>query len=196
MIPIVPDAMQRVIVIGTTGSGKTTLARELAQILGGAHIELDAHNFLPGWTDRPLEDMRARIAEAVMAERWVACGNYGKVRDIVWPRADTAVWLNYPLARVLWRLTRRSIVRAVTRENLWNTGNRENFFRHLRWNRGSLYYWAVTSRKRHAVLYEALFSSEPYNRIRLARLTSVAATRAWLDEARAQYIRHLPQPSG
>ncbi len=125
MLPIVPDAMQRVIVIGTTGSGKTALARELAQILGGVHIELDAHNFLPGWTDRPLEDMRARVAEAVKAERWVACGNYGKVRDIVWPRADTAVWLDYPLARVLWRMTRRSIVRAVTREPVEHRQPRE-----------------------------------------------------------------------
>ncbi|MBK9123130.1 MAG: adenylate kinase [Chloroflexi bacterium] len=179
--------MKRVIVIGSTGSGKTTLARELARLIGGVHIELDAFNFLPGWTDRPLDDMRALVADAVQAERWAACGNYGKIRDIVWPLADTAVWLDYPLPRILWRLTRRSITRAITREDLWNTGNRENFFQHLKWNKDSLYYWAITTRKRRTVQYEALFSSEPYDRIRLVRLPSVRDTQAWLQSVHAVY---------
>lgn len=179
--------MQRIIVIGSTGSGKSTLARELAHIINGVHIELDAFNFLPGWVDRPLDEMRALVADAVKAERWAACGNYGKVRDILWPLADTAVWLDYPLPRILWRITRRSLTRAITRENLWNTGNRENFLQHLQWNKDSLYYWAITTRQRRKSAFEALFATEPYDRIRLVRLKTVKATQSWLEAVRAAH---------
>jgi adenylate kinase family enzyme len=188
--------MTRVIVVGSTGAGKSTLAGELAPLIGGRHIELDAYNFLPGWVDRPLEDMRALAHDAVQAERWVACGNYGKLRDIVWPLADTAVWLDYPLARVLWRITRRSIARAISREDLWNTGNRENFVKHLQWNKDSLYYWAITTRHRRTAQYEALFASEPYRRIRLVRLKSVSATRDWMTAVRAVYGTGRPTAPG
>ncbi|GIK28801.1 MAG: adenylate kinase [Anaerolineae bacterium] len=192
MSPTVPDTLKRVIVIGSTGAGKSTLAHALAALIGGVHIELDAYNFLPGWETRPVDDMRALVADAVQAERWAACGNYGKLRDIVWPLADTAVWLDYPLPRILWRLTRRSLARSITRENLWNSGNRENFLRQLRWNTDSLYYWAITTRKRRAAQYETLFASPPYDRIHLVRLTSVRATQSWLEAVRMAY----PERSG
>lgn len=53
-------------------------------------------------------------------------GNYGRVRDLLWPRADTIVWLDYAFPLVLGRLTARTVRRAVTGEILWN-GNRETF---------------------------------------------------------------------
>ena len=88
----VPDRAFMV-VIGLSGSGKSTLAGQLAEILDCPHIELDALHWGPGWTPVPLELFRERTAQALGGEAWTTDGNYSKVRDIVWGRADTVVWL-------------------------------------------------------------------------------------------------------
>ena len=54
---------------------------------------------------------RARVAAAIARPTWVADGNYSKVRDLVWARADTVVWLDYPLPVVVARLVRRTLTR-------------------------------------------------------------------------------------
>ena len=102
----------RILVLGRTGSGKTTLARELAAELGVPHIELDALYFGPQFSTAPLSVLRERVCAAVSADRWVTDGNKSAVRDLVWPRADTIVWLDYPLVVSLWRLGRRALWRA------------------------------------------------------------------------------------
>ncbi|WP_293680788.1 hypothetical protein [uncultured Phenylobacterium sp.] len=126
----------RVSVIGTSGSGKTTFAGALARRLGVRHVDLDAINWQPGWTDLNQgdpEEFRRRVAEAVADEAWVSCGNYAKVRDILFGRATHLVWLDYPKAVVMARVLRRSFHRAWTGEELWpGTGNREDFRRWLK----------------------------------------------------------------
>src|SRR5438132_8383373 len=89
--------LRRVVVVGTSGSGKTTLAREIARRLSLPHVELDAVHWGPGWTEPPVELFRQRTQEALQGDRWVADGNYGKVRDLVWGRAEMLVWLDYAL---------------------------------------------------------------------------------------------------
>ncbi|MFC4454869.1 AAA family ATPase [Deinococcus sonorensis] len=121
MTPLTP---RRVIVTGTTGSGKTTLARAVAGKLGVPHAEQDAWNHLPGWQEAPLEQFRASVARFTAQDGWVMDGNYTKAQDIGWARADTLIWLDYPAPLVFWRLLRRTLRRGLTREELWN-GNRE-----------------------------------------------------------------------
>ena len=83
---------QRILVLGTTGSGKTTLARKLAEKLDQPHIELDALYWNPGWKVKPLENFRKEVAEAVSGDAWVIDGNYtSKVVDLIWPRAQLAI---------------------------------------------------------------------------------------------------------
>ncbi|HET7377987.1 MAG TPA: AAA family ATPase, partial [Anaerolineae bacterium] len=84
--------MDRIAVIGVTGSGKTTFARNLAQHIDGVHIELDALHWEANWIEAPDEIFRERVEQATQTERWTTDGNYSKVRDIVWGRADTIVW--------------------------------------------------------------------------------------------------------
>lgn len=112
--------LQRIVVVGTSGSGKTTLAGQLAERLGVPHVELDALNWGPDWTQRDLDEFQALLAEATKGEGWVVCGNYSRARDTLWPRADTVVWLDYPLPLIMWRLWWRTIGRFVRQEELWS----------------------------------------------------------------------------
>ena len=109
--------MERVVVVGTSCSGKTTLARQLSRVLEAPHVEMDAIHWMPGWQERPVDEVRRMAGEAAAAERWVMDGNYSAVRDIVWGRATAVVWLNYPFRVVLWRCLRRTITRAITGKN-------------------------------------------------------------------------------
>ena len=81
------------------------------------HVELDAIHWLPGWEPRPREAFRALVGEAAAQPAWVMDGNYGTVRDLLWPRATAAIWLNYPFATVMGRALRRTVKRAFTGED-------------------------------------------------------------------------------
>jgi adenylate kinase family enzyme len=93
---------QRILVVGATGSGKTTLASRLAGILGVPHVEMDALHWKPGWEHVGDEDMCNLVDVATRAEAWVLDGNYGVTREIVWPRAQAVAWLDLPLLIVFW----------------------------------------------------------------------------------------------
>ncbi|MEO8606975.1 MAG: adenylate kinase [Chloroflexota bacterium] len=168
---------QRIVVLGVTGSGKTTFAQMLAARVGYRHIEMDALHWLPHWTEKPIEAFQADIAEAVSSESWVMDGNYSKVRDIVWSRAEAIIWLDYPLPLILWRLTRRTINRILSKEVLWND-NRESFRNQFR--RDSLFVWAFQSYHKQQQTYPALFQQPEYAHISIIRLTSPQAAEDWL----------------
>nr|MBF6590244.1 hypothetical protein [Ktedonobacterales bacterium] len=102
-----PPPGQRIAVLGTSGSGKTTLAAALAHRLAVPHVELDALHWGPDWTPTPTAVLRERVAAALHGDGWVVDGNYSALRDTIWSRADTLVWLDYSLPLVLARLTRR-----------------------------------------------------------------------------------------
>ena len=79
--------VDRVVVIGTSCSGKTTFARRLAEIIDCPWTELDRLHWLPDWEPRPLDDFRRLVAEKVSQDRWVIDGNYSsKVRTSSGPR--------------------------------------------------------------------------------------------------------------
>ncbi|WP_293900172.1 hypothetical protein [Phenylobacterium sp.] len=125
----------RVTVSGTSGSGKTTFAGRLARALGARHIDLDAINWQPNWTDlhrADPEEFKRRVAAVVAEDAWVSCGNYSKVRPQILARATHAVWLDYPKWIVMTRVVRRSFGRAWSGRELWpGTGNTETFLRWL-----------------------------------------------------------------
>lgn len=115
---------QRIAVIGTGGSGKTTLARRLASTLDLPHLELDAVYHQPGWEPLADEEFRDRVEGFCAGDRWVTCGKYGTVRDLLFERTDTIICLDHHRLRQTARVWWRSLRRYVTRQELWN-GNRE-----------------------------------------------------------------------
>jgi adenylate kinase family enzyme len=156
------------------------MARRLAQGLGLRHVELDALHWEPGWTMATIEEFRRRTAEALAGEEWTADGNYSKVRDIVWGRADTLVWLDYGLPVVLWRVVSRTMRRILTREELWS-GNRESLRTSLL-SRDSIILWAMTSYRRRRREVPALLSQPEYGHLQVVHLRSVRQARRWLEE--------------
>lgn len=169
---------QRMVVTGTTGSGKTTLARQLAQHLGIPLVELDALHWEPNWTEAPQDLFRERVAQAVSGDVWVVDGNYSAIRDIVWSRARTIVWLDYSLGVIMAQLARRTVRRVFTREELWN-GNRERF-RTQFLSRDSLFLWALQTYWRRRRDFPVLFRKAEYAHLAVVRLPDPEATSEWL----------------
>jgi adenylate kinase family enzyme len=144
--------MRRVVVIGTTGSGKSRLAERLAVRTGLRVIELDALFWGRDWQGAPIELFRHRVERETRDDGWIVVGNYAQVRDLVWRPADTLIWLDLPLSLVMWRLLLRTIRRATTKEDLWGTGNRESFVRSF-FSRQSILLWALKTHRRNRDKY-------------------------------------------
>lgn len=113
--------MRRIVVVGSSGSGKTTFARRLARVLSLPYLELDSVFHRGGWNRLEGEQFRDEVARFAEGSRWVADGNYTSqgTREVLWPRADTVVWLDLPKQVVMWRVIARTLRRVVTREQLW-----------------------------------------------------------------------------
>jgi adenylate kinase family enzyme len=169
---------RRIVIIGSTGSGKTTLANRLACTLNLSHVELDALYWGPNWADTPEDEFRRRVREALSGSRWVIDGNYGQVRDITWGRATDLIWLDYSLMLIWSRLFRRALQRILQKEELWN-GNRESW-RGQFFSRDSLFLYAYTSRKRHHQTYPVLFSQPKYAHLQVEHFRSPEETASWL----------------
>jgi adenylate kinase family enzyme len=140
----------RIVVVGTTGAGKTTLASRIAVMLELPHIELDAINWQSGWRDlsrHDPEEFIRRVAEAIEAEAWVLDGNYSRVRDSVWRRATHLVWLDYERPVIMARVISRSVIRAVLRTQLW-AGNREQWRHMLHPSHPIWWAWGTWDRRR------------------------------------------------
>jgi len=171
--------MQRIVVIGTTGSGKSRLAAELSQRTGLRIIELDQLYWGRDWQGVPLELFRHRVEREISDDGWIVVGNYGQVRDLVWSAADTLIWLDLPFPLVMSRLVRRTVKRAVTKEHLWGTGNTESQFRSF-FSRQSILWWAVKTHRRNRERFTAECGSLSNDK-KVVRLQSSSAVRRFVQ---------------
>ncbi len=171
--------LQRINVVGTTGAGKTAFAARLAAQLGVRHVELDALHWGPGWTPPDDDVFRDRVRGALAGDRWVACGNYRKVRDIVWERADTVVFLDYPLPLMFWRLLKRTARRVASREPLW--GHSRESMRNAFFSRNSLFVWQWNTFRRRRTEYQEALADPRWSHVDFVRLRRPAEADRWLS---------------
>jgi adenylate kinase family enzyme len=173
---------QRYVVVGTSGSGKTTFARTLASIIDGSHVELDALHWDADWTPRTTPDFEARVTAGTTGERWVADGNYSAVRHVVWTRATDIVWLNFSRTVVFSRVIGRTLRRGATREELWS-GNRESL-RNALFSKDSILLWSFTTFAKNRVKYASARESGEYPHLRWHELRTPREARRFLQSAR------------
>src|SRR5215216_3162844 len=150
----------------------------LAHSLGLTHVELDALFHGPNWTQPPREEFQRRVLAALDGlDGWVVDGNYrSRIGALVLEHADTIVWLDLPLRVCLGRIWRRTWRRILSREELWESKNREtirNFFA-----RDSLFVWAIQSHRRHRRDMPEWIARHPH--LDVAHLRSLRDVERWL----------------
>lgn len=171
----------KLIVVGTTSSGKSTLAGKLAVKLKLKYVELDALYWQPNWVGTPDDEFAVKVEEATRGERWVMAGNYSLTRPITWPRAEAVIWLDYSFPVIFWRLSVRTIRRAVTKEELWN-GNREKFWWHLKlWSDESLFHWLFKTYWQRKRDYPQLFAQPEYSHLKVIQFETPWRTQNWFE---------------
>ena len=181
--------MQRINIIGTTGSGKTTFAVALAEKLGYPCVQMDQLFWKPNWQEPSDKEFFPKLTKALAGEHWVLDGNYSRANTIKWERADTVIWLDLGYLRTLLRLLRRTVWRAYTRQELWpGTGNKESFSKSFM-SGDSILAWFFRSYRKNKSRYSDLMQSSDYEHIEMIRLQSPNEMQIFLDAATEKCMR-------
>ncbi len=174
---------RRICVVGTSGSGKTYVARAIAARLGLRHIESDALIWRANWEMVPRDEQYERFDQATREDGWTFDGNLGPSAEdqMVLSRCDTLIWLDLPRWQVMASITGRTLRRAITRERLWH-GNVERWRSVLSKDSMVVYAWRTYPRQKRR--YAAIFAAEEGPPVRI-RLSSRGQADRWLDGLRA-----------
>jgi adenylate kinase family enzyme len=173
-------------VVGTSGAGKSMLARELAVILGVPHLELDGLNHQPDWEPLPQEEFRRIVAAKAAEDGWVIDGNYSAVQPLVWARADTVAWLDLPKSIVMRQVVWRTLRRVAGRQELWN-GNRERWRNFFTWDpEQSVISWAWHKHAPDRARYAAAAADPANAHLRFITLASNREVARFLAGARSE----------
>lgn len=171
--------MNRIIIIGPTGSGKTRLALKLKEKLGLPFADLDDLYWQPNWVPAPEDDFLNAIKAFTTQEKWIIAGNYSKTHYLTWPLADTLIWIDYPLRTVFRQLVIRSITRMIDKKPICN-GNFETLENFL--SQRSILLWLFKTYKPHKKRHAAfLKNTEKYPQIKCVRLKSPKETQRFLE---------------
>ena len=182
-----PNPGRRIAVVGTSGCGKTFVAKRLAEVLGLTYISNDAIYWGPDWTEAPLAQRLAEYDRATQVGAWSFDGNLDGLSEkgtLVAQRADTLVWLDLPRHQIFTQVLRRTIRRVWTQEPLWHN-NRESW-RMSFFSRDSILLWSMQTYTQRRKLYEAMFADPDHARMIRIRLTSRREVDAWLAALESQ----------
>lgn len=170
--------MQRIIIIGTTGSGKSYLAQQLGHKLHLPLQDLDELYWLPDWIPAQEKEFIQAVEKTVTAPAWIVTGNYRVAQPLIWSRGDTLIWLDYGFWRIFGQLLSRTWHRIRDQKPLCN-GNYESW-RHVL-SRKSIFLWFLKTYHRRRREYGAFLANPAaYPQLRLIRLRSRQETDLFL----------------
>lgn len=175
--------MKFINIIGTTGSGKSTLARKLAQKRQLQYIELDNLLWLDDWQESPNDAFFCKLKSSMDAAStgWVIDNLYTRSIDMIWSEVDTVIWLDYSFSINLYRLTKRTLWRALSRKPLWeNSNNRESW--KMMFSKQSIFLWMFQKYPQNKHRYLAMMQNPEYQHIRFIRLTSPKQATVFLQQ--------------
>ena len=175
-LPLRPE---RVLIAGVTGSGKTTLARRIAGLWDLRHVEIDGLFHGENWTPRPsfLDDVRAFASE----DRWVTEWQYTSkgTDEILAPRAQLVIWLDYPYPLVRRRLLLRTLKRRLLRTRLWNGNVEPALWEREGWTgENDILRWQKNTRTKWMERMPHIEASHPH--LQVVRFDHPRALETWL----------------
>jgi adenylate kinase family enzyme len=160
----------RINLIGTSGAGKSTVGKHIAERLNIPYIQLDELHWKPNWVESTDEELSSKLEKALSSDEWVLDGNYVKTIPIKWKRVQMVIYLDLPFHIVLYRIIKRSLIRSIMKEELWN-GNRETIWKHL-FTRDSMILWTIMNFSKNRKIYEELINKPELAHINFLRLCS------------------------
>ena len=160
----------RINVVGTSGCGKSTVSKRIAERLNVPYIQLDELYWKPNWAESTDEELFPKLEKALSPDEWVLDGNYNRTTPIKWKRVQIVVYLDLPFHIVLYRIIRRSLLRGIRNEELWH-GNKETLWKHL-FTRDSMILWTIKRFSMNRKRYKELFEKPEYSHIKFVRLCS------------------------
>ena len=169
---------KRTIVFGSTGVGKTTMVKHIAEEFDLPVIDVDSLRREAGRSNSPEETFVRLTTESVKGDTWVIDGSYTSVQDIVWPRADAIVWLDFSFWVFLSRLIKRSLYRMFIRKKSEkpikgrNQPARERAWTYLR--------AIFTGTQRRERYFATIYGSKNAH-LHIIRLASPEEVQRWLD---------------
>lgn len=111
--------MERLLIIGSPGAGKSTLAAEVARLTGLPLVHLDRLHWKAGWVESGKDEFDSKLRDAIARPRWVIDGNYGRTLPLRLTRADTVVDLDLPRWQCVLGVFRRAVMnRGRTRSDM------------------------------------------------------------------------------
>ena len=169
---------QRIVVFGSTGVGKTTMARRIAEEFALPVIDIDSLRREAGKSAAPEETFSQLVVEHVKAVNWIIDGSYTSVQDIIWSRADAIVWLDFPFWVFCSRLIKRSLYRTLIRKNSEKPVKGRN---QPARERALTYLQAIfTGRQRRQRYFATLYSTKNVH-LHIIRLFSPKDADLWLE---------------
>lgn len=158
------------VIIGSPGAGKTTLAKQLGEHLNLQAIEMDYYHFTHNWVEVSDETFFNSIDLLTQQSGWIADGNYGILRNMLWKRAEVLIWLRFPFFFTFRRLFVRSMDRVFSQKPLWH-GNKESFYNTF-FTKNSIFYWFFKTYRQRNRQYEQLLKSSEYSHLRVMVITN------------------------